>query len=103
MAKTFHIQIVTPGKVFYEGDVVSLVAPGEGGYLGVLADHAPLISNLKPGKIKVTVRPDDPPLLFDSPGKGFLEVFKNQVTLLVRSLEPRTASADSSLSSNPLK
>lgn len=90
MAKTFHIQIITPNKVYYEGDAVSLIAPGAEGYLGVLPDHAPLISNLKPGKITLTVGADTPPIVFDSPGKGFLEVLKNHVTLLLRSLERKS-------------
>ena len=91
MAKTFHVQMITPDKIFYEGDVVSLVAPGEEGYLGVLADHAPLISNLRSGKIALTVRPGDPPIVFHSLGTGFLEVLKNQVTLLLRTVETKGA------------
>lgn len=87
MAKTFHLQIITPEKVFFDGQVVSLVVPGEAGYLGVLADHAPLISTLKPGKIQVTPATDAAAFAVMSPGNGFLEVLKNQVTLLLRTLE----------------
>jgi len=91
MARTFHLQIITPDKIVYQGEVVSLVAPGEDGYLGILADHAPLISNVKSGRISITVDVAQPPKVFHSPGKGFLEVVQNKVTLLLRSLDTRPA------------
>ena len=53
MAKTFRLEIVTPEKIVFSEDVVSLVAPAENGYLGVLAGHAPLLCTLKPGEIRI--------------------------------------------------
>lgn len=90
MAKPFRVSIVTPDKIFYEGDIVSLVAPGEVGYLGVLADHAPLISNLTKGKITLSPADGSSPIVFNSPGNGFLQVLKNQVTILLRTLERKS-------------
>ena len=83
MAKNYRLVIVTPEKTIYDGDVTSIIAPGELGYLGVLADHAPLITSLKHGNLEVT----------DSSGAkntmmisgGFLEVVKNTATILVDS------------------
>jgi len=86
MAKNFQLKIITPSKIIYEGEVDSLIVPGEAGYLGVLADHAPLISTLRPGKITVSESAGRVKV-FNSPGKGFIEVIKNQATLLLRALE----------------
>ncbi len=81
----YLLTIVTPEKIFYEDDVVSLIAPGSEGYLGVLTDHAPLITALVPGKL--TVKDDKNQELFFAIGGGFMEVFKNQVTILAHSIE----------------
>ena len=51
MAKLFDLTIITPDEIVYEGKALSLVAPCALGYLGVLGDHAPLIANMKAGKI----------------------------------------------------
>jgi len=87
MSKLFNITIITPEKTIYEGKASSLIAPCEYGYLGVLADHAPLIANVTSGKITVS---NDlvPPQTFDFKGKGFLEVLNNNVTMLLTQAEP---------------
>ena len=48
---SFHLQIISPQRVEFDGDVESLVAPGEDGYLGVLTSHAPLLTTLKDGSL----------------------------------------------------
>ena len=82
MAKSFDISIATPTKVLYEGSIESLVAPSAFGYLGVLADHAPLASKLTSGRIIMRER-SGKTLILDCEGKGFLEVLKNTVTILL--------------------
>jgi F-type H+-transporting ATPase subunit epsilon len=81
----YLLTIVTPEKIFYEDEVVSLIAPGSEGYLGVLTDHAPLITGLIPGKL--TVRDHENQEMIFAVGGGFMEVFKNQVTILAHSIE----------------
>jgi len=81
----YLLTIVTPEKIFYEDEVVSLIAPGSEGYLGVLTDHAPLITALVPGKL--TVKDQKNQELILSIGGGFMEVFKNHVTILAHSIE----------------
>ena len=80
--KLFNISIVTPVKTLYEGRIWSLIAPSKLGYLGVLADHAPLIATLGPGRI--TLREDsNEPKVFNSKGDGILQILKNNVTILL--------------------
>lgn len=52
------------------------------GYVGVLANHAPFISNIVPGKIRFTRGGSENTLMY-SKGKGFLEVYNNDATLLL--------------------
>ena len=84
MAKSFNLSIITPDKIAYEGKAVSLVVPAALGYLGVLADHRPLIANVVSGKITLTEE-SGKTLTFHYKDKGFLEVLKNNVTLLLNS------------------
>ena len=80
--KAFDLTILSPEKSVYKGRVVSLVAPAALGYLGVLANHAPLIANLKKGRI--IVREDSgQQRVFQCEDKGFLEVLKNNATILL--------------------
>jgi F-type H+-transporting ATPase subunit epsilon len=81
----FLLTIVTPGKIFYEEEVSSLIAPGVEGYLGVLTDHAPLITSLVPGKLTVKDLKNTEVVLAIS--GGFLEVLKNKVVILADAME----------------
>jgi F-type H+-transporting ATPase subunit epsilon len=81
----FRLSIVTPEQVFLEDDVKSLVVPGTEGYLGILSNHAPLITALCPGKIEYRDASDVVQVLAVS--GGFLEVSHNIATLLADSVE----------------
>jgi F-type H+-transporting ATPase subunit epsilon len=82
MPKFFNLSIIDPVKVRYEGKVSSLIAPSALGYLGVLADHAPLVAKLVRGKL-VLKEESGATRVFGVQGKGFLEVVKNNVTVLL--------------------
>lgn len=82
MAKTFQVGIYASDQILYEGEGVSLVVPSASGYLGVLADHAPLVARLSSGKITIRTRQGNTQVLDSSPG-GFLQVLHNQVILLL--------------------
>ncbi|MFH0940872.1 MAG: F0F1 ATP synthase subunit epsilon, partial [Candidatus Omnitrophota bacterium] len=81
--KHFRVSILTEEETIYDGEVRSLVVPAELGFMGVLADHAPLAARLKPGRIVLKTFPLDEPKVFNSSGKGFLEILNNKVTLLL--------------------
>lgn len=83
MEKAFRLKIVTPEKPIYEGDVVSVIARGEMGYLGVLSNHAPLVTNLIPGKL--IYRDAQGATKTMRLGDGYLEVLNNCLTVLTAS------------------
>ena len=69
----------------YEAEVNSLVAPGSGGYLGILSHHAPIITALRPGKIEFHDASDQIHILAVT--AGFLEVSANKATILADAAE----------------
>lgn len=82
---TFHLQVISPEKVLFEGETLSLTAPGADGYFGVLANHAPLLSALKPGRLSVRRVDEDGRTredVFQVETDGFLEVQANKVVVL---------------------
>jgi F-type H+-transporting ATPase subunit epsilon len=83
---TFTLEILTPSRRDFEGQVVSLAAPGSEGYLGVLAHHAPLITPLIPGHIEIRLPDGDVEAYYVS--GGFLEVSGNHAIVLADDLQP---------------
>ena len=81
----FRLTIVTPEQPFFEGDCTSLVLPGSEGYLGVLRNHAPLITALNPGRL--TLKTDDGGERSFAVSGGFFEVSHNHATVLADSIE----------------
>jgi F-type H+-transporting ATPase subunit epsilon len=77
-----QIEILTPEKKLFAGDVYGVQLPGVSGSFEILEKHAPMVSALRAGAVKI---------LLDRNGKnssyiisgGFIEVFENKVTLLV--------------------
>ena len=73
------LQIITPDKELFSGETTSLVVPGTDGEIGILNNHAPLLSSLKKGELKVKVNDKDE--LFKING-GVVEVVNNNVIVL---------------------
>jgi F-type H+-transporting ATPase subunit epsilon len=82
---TFNFRILSPKAEILDEEVASIVAPGEAGYLGVLANHAPLISTMKDGELKVRLA-EGAEKRFHISG-GILRVAHNTVVLLTESIE----------------
>jgi F-type H+-transporting ATPase subunit epsilon len=82
----FKVSIVTPEAPFFEADCRSLMVPGSEGYLGVLTDHAPLITALQPGQIRVIEAEGERTRHFAISG-GFFEVAHNHATVLADAVE----------------
>jgi F-type H+-transporting ATPase subunit epsilon len=77
----FTLRVVSVERSLFEGDVEFLVANGGDGELGVLARHAPLMTILKPGPLRIQESIGGPEeVLFV--GGGFMEVLPDRVTVL---------------------
>ncbi|MDA3892968.1 MAG: ATP synthase F1 subunit epsilon [Salinivirgaceae bacterium] len=74
------LEIVTPDEKIYSGEVKLVQVPGADGSFEVLKNHAPIISTLGKGKVKV-VEEDDKEIFFEI-DKGVIEVNKNKIILL---------------------
>ena len=86
MAKSFKVIIVTPDKTAYEGEAVSATIPGLVGYIGIWANHAPLVAAVIPGM--VTLKLDDSGnTKFLAVGTGFVEISDNVVNLMTETCE----------------
>ncbi|HNW56204.1 MAG TPA: ATP synthase F1 subunit epsilon [Bacteroidales bacterium] len=78
------IEIITPDKKVYEGDIKSVRVPGKKGSFQVLKDHAPIISTLENGSV-ILVDQDDNKTVFEITG-GVVEVKANKIILLADSV-----------------
>ncbi len=83
MANVFQLGIYSSDKTIFEGEAVSLVAPSESGYLGILASHAPLVAKLKPGVITFKNGAGLSKTI-ETKQTGYLEVLRNKATILLK-------------------
>lgn len=74
------LKIVSPEKILYEGEAVSVKVPGVLGAMEILQNHAPLISALVEGKVSYTNAEGAEE--FQVTG-GFVEVLKNEVSICI--------------------
>jgi F-type H+-transporting ATPase subunit epsilon len=86
MAKSFKVVIVTPDKTAYEGDAISATIPGLAGYIGVWANHAPLVGAVAPGLVELKIDEAGSEKYF-SVGTGFVEISDNMVNLMTDTCE----------------
>jgi F-type H+-transporting ATPase subunit epsilon len=77
-----NLQIISPDKKIYDGEAVLVQLPGIDGSFEVLENHAPLISVLKKGDVRV-IKTDKSEALFPING-GVIEVLKNKVLVLAQ-------------------
>ena len=82
-----NLEILTPEKKLYSGEVYGVQMPGISGSFEVLDRHAPLVSALKAGRLKVLKDKQNQIVNFDIKG-GFVEVLNNKVTVLVEGATP---------------
>ena len=85
MADAFQLKVATPEKLVVDEQVTSAELPGQDGYMGILAGHAPLLSALGEGKLTYSSGGSDTVLDIDG---GFVEVFDNVVSVLADHVKP---------------
>ena len=81
---TMRLEIVTAEREVYSEEVDVLVAPGIDGELGILPRHAPLLTALVPGEIRVVTDGEESYMAISG---GFMEVMGNKVTILADTAE----------------
>lgn len=73
------VEILTPDKKVFEGEVTSVTVPGTMGSFQILKDHAPIISTLEDGPVIIKNKADEQ--TFNIKG-GVVEVLKNKIVVL---------------------
>lgn len=81
---TIRCEIVSQDRMVFEGDVDIVVVPGSDGEMGILANHAPVLSTLRHGFIRV--RQEGEELVFTATG-GVMEVQPDIITILADAAE----------------
>ncbi|HLZ22700.1 MAG TPA: F0F1 ATP synthase subunit epsilon [Ktedonobacterales bacterium] len=81
---TLHVTIVTAQQTVFDGEADMVIAPGSEGQLGILPRHAPLLTTLKLGELRIREHGTDEGIFVAG---GFLEVNDNVVTILADDAE----------------
>jgi F-type H+-transporting ATPase subunit epsilon len=76
---TLRLEIVTPEAKAYSEDVEMVVVPGSEGELGILPQHVPLLTSIKPGELRVL---KDGKETYLAVGEGFVEITQDRVIVL---------------------
>jgi F-type H+-transporting ATPase subunit epsilon len=83
---TLHLDLVSPERVLISGDVDQVDLPGAEGDMGILAEHAPLVTTLRPGIVTVYRDGKREPIVVTG---GFAEVGPGGLTVLADKAVPR--------------
>ena len=84
MAKTFYLEILTPEKEFFKGDVESVIMPAIDGEYGVRPGHEPVVTALEPGTVRYSVEGKWNEVVVS---QGFAEVKADYTVLFTGSAE----------------
>jgi F-type H+-transporting ATPase subunit epsilon len=78
-----NLEIITPDKKVYAGEVDSVTFPGSEGQFQILKDHAPLVSTLAKGNVVIDVAGKKQTLIVDG---GVVEIVKNNILVLAEAV-----------------
>lgn len=85
MNEVLYLEVITPAKIIFKGDIESVTIPGVEGSFQVLKNHAPLISVFDIGLVKISIGNNK--IKYFATGGGTVEVLNNNVLVLADSLE----------------
>lgn len=77
-----NIAVLTPEKEIYQGEITSVKVPGVNGQFEILNNHAPIVSSLAAGPVRILAT-DGSKMNFTIE-RGFIEILNNEVSLLVQ-------------------
>ena len=83
MDNAIELRVLTPEKELYFGQVAGIKVPGSKGAFEILKNHAPIISALDKGKLRVNIGGQKVVKIIIS--GGFVECLKNKVNILIES------------------
>ena len=78
-----NLEIITPEKNVFNGEVDSVILPGKNGQFKVLKDHAPMVMTLKTGDLVYEISNKKETIVVDG---GVLQVFNNKVLVLAEAV-----------------
>lgn len=81
MALTIHVDVVSAEKALFSGVAEVVIVPGEMGELGIYPRHAPLLTRIKPGSVRIKLPDQSEEVLIYVSG-GMLEIQPSMVTIL---------------------
>lgn len=83
-----RVEVLTPRKIEFQGEAQNIVLPTMLGEIAVLSRHAPLVSVLKPGRIKIKTAEEEIIIQIDG---GILQVVENSATILLKNFNVQYA------------
>ena len=79
-----YFELITPDKKAFQGEVLGVKMPGVKGSFEVLNNHAPIISNLEKGDLRISLEKGEKHFTIEG---GIVEVLNNKVVVLTESVE----------------
>ncbi len=80
----FHLEMLTPERSFFEGEVAGIILDAPDGEMEILADHQPIVIGVKPAMLKINTGDE---FKICANGEGFVAVEKNRVYIMCQTLE----------------
>jgi F-type H+-transporting ATPase subunit epsilon len=86
MSSAFNFELVSPERLLFSEQVTAVVVPGSDGYFTVMANHAPLMTTIRPGVVEATLASGGTKKIFVR--GGFVDVAGAAFTLLAEQAMP---------------